>query len=151
MTKSQWISMFPAILVFWCVASSVGLIALYPQMGLMAASILVFVVVISLADFFRFSSWAALVLGVGAYFTIYTSMFSFSRSSLIQIGAVAFVYAVAALLSDLYLHQIRSLKEDVSKSQSLMKDLIQYSAALSLGQGLYSDLVGSHAPPGTIV
>jgi hypothetical protein len=131
-TKSQLISIYPAILVFWCVSASVGLIAFYPQMGLMGASILIFVAVISLVNFFPFSSWVALLVGVAAYFTIFTSMYSISKSSLIQIGVVLAVYAITAFLSDLYIHQIRSLNDEVNKEQTLMKDLIQYDQSTGI-------------------
>jgi GGDEF domain-containing protein len=102
------------------------MITLYPQMGLMGVSILVFVAVISLAKFFPFSSFCAVIVGVATYFTIFTSMFSIDRSAFIQIGVVASIYIITAFFSDLYVQQVRSLKKELNKEQALMSDLIQY-------------------------
>jgi predicted signal transduction protein with EAL and GGDEF domain len=131
-TKSQMVSIYPAILILWCVAASVGLIAFYPQMGMMGASILIFVTVISLLDLFPLSSWVALLVGVGAYFTIFTSMYTINRSSLVQVGIVGLVYTGTVILSDIFVHQIRSLNKEVAKEQTLMKDLIQYDQSTGI-------------------
>ncbi|MCE1255658.1 MAG: hypothetical protein LWX83_19165, partial [Anaerolineae bacterium] len=92
----------------------------------MGAAILVFILVISLMNFFPFSSWIAVLIGIGAYFTLYTSVVSISKSSLIPFGVISLVYFITALLAEFYLRQIRIFNKQVSREHALVNDLIQY-------------------------
>jgi len=124
--KAQRLGFYPIILVLWSVIAAVGLIILSPQMGFMAIAIFVFIVVISLTDLFPFSSIVAVLIGVGAYFTIFTSMYSINRSSIIQIGIVTVIYAITAFLSNRYIRQVSLLEQEADREQLLMDDLILY-------------------------
>ena len=124
--KARQLGFYPIILVLWSVIAAVGLITLSPQMGFMAIAIFVFIVVISLTDLFPFSSIVAVLIGVGAYFTIFTSMFSINRSSIIQIGIVTVIYAITAFLSNRYIRQVSLLEQEADRQQFLMDDLILY-------------------------
>ena len=124
--KARQLGFYPIILVLWSVIAAVGLITLSPQMGFMAIAIFVFIVVISLTDLFPFSSIVAVLIGVGAYFTIFTSMYSINRSSIIQIGIVTVIYAITAFLSNRYIRQVSLLEQEADREQLLMDDLILY-------------------------
>ena len=124
--KARQLGFYPIILVLWSVIAAVGLITLSPQMGFMAIAIFVFIVVISLTDLFPFSSIVAVLIGVGAYFTIFTSMYSINRSSIIQIGIVTVIYAITAFLSNRYIRQVSLLEQEADRQQFLMDDLILY-------------------------
>ena len=124
--KARRLGFYPIILVLWSVIAAVGLIILSPQMGFMAIAIFVFIVVISLTDLFPFSSIVAVLIGVGAYFTIFTSMYSINRNSIIQIGIVTVIYAITAFLSNRYIRQVSLLEQEADREQLLMDDLILY-------------------------
>lgn len=124
--KARRLGFYPIILVLWSVIAAVGLIILSPQMGFMAIAIFVFIVVISLTDLFPFSSIVAVLIGVGAYFTIFTSMYSINRNSIIQIGIVTVIYAITAFLSNRYIRQVSLLEQEADRQQFLMDDLILY-------------------------
>lgn len=124
--KAQRLGFYPIILVLWSVIASVGLITLYPQMGFMAVAIFLFIVVISLTDLFPFSSIVAVLIGVGTYFTIFTSMYSLNRSSIIQIGIITVIYTITAFLSNRYIRQVHLLEQEADRQQFLMDDLILY-------------------------
>lgn len=124
--KARRLGFYPIILVLWSVIAAVGLITLSPQMGFMAIAIFVFIVVISLTDLFPFSSIVAVLIGVGAYFTIFTSMYSINRNSIIQIGIITVIYAITAFLSNRYIRQVSLLEQEADRQQFLMDDLILY-------------------------
>ena len=124
--KAQRLGFYPIILVLWSVIASVGLITLFPEMGFMAIAIFVFIVVISLTNLFPFASIVAVLIGVGAYFTIFTSMYSINRSSIIQIGIITIIYAITAFLSNRYIRQVSLLEQEADRQQFLMDDLILY-------------------------